>query len=287
MEYVQTALNSFEVGQIILFGIILLRVTIITMLLPFLGHNAIPVRIKISFAFLVSIIIYPLMAAHTTPHDMLWAISPLGLSLGLMQEVILGISIAIFAQLVFFAIHFAGQLISFSLGISMANVIDPVQSSHVAIIGQLITYSAIMLWIIVGGHHVMIYALFQSFTIFPPGPDFAAFSYRSIIDHGGELFVIGFQIAAPVILLLLFLYSSLGLVAKAVPRVQVFFVAMPGNLAFGFMMLAVSIPVILEVCNYYFGYSFTGLAAFFKIAPEALVPHNLLQPHLITPDLVD
>lgn len=235
----------FDIQHIIVGSLVLLRVGTMMILLPVLGHQLIPMQVKIGLIVLVSLLIFPVVQDQvaTIPID------PIIFATIAMQEMLIAAAIALFAQLIFAAAQFAGQLMSFQMGMTVANVFDPVTHSQQSVISQLTITLAMLLWLIVGAHHMFIHTLIDSFSQFPINHTWSFPALLELTDAMSMMFVLSLKLAAPIMILLTFVYIALGLVSRAVPQIQVFFVSFPLTIGLGLLTLALGMPGIIYLMS--------------------------------------
>ena len=90
----------------------------------------------------------------------------------------------------------------------------------------------------INGHHLIIEALNQSLRIVPLGLVYYNGNFVSeIFDRAPEFFTIGVKIAAPIVVPLIMLSVVLGIISRAVPRLEVFFISFPLNILVSFMII--------------------------------------------------
>jgi len=234
-----------DLADIVAGGLILLRVSTMTMFLPVLGHQLVPPQVKIGLMALIAMLMYP-VARPLTP-----AIPPSPVALAVLagQEIILGGMLAMLAQLVFAAVQLAGQLMSYQMGISIANIMDPVSQSQVSLVGQLAVILAMLVWMAAGGHHAFLAAIADSFRVLPIGHPWSGAGWQALNDAAAAMFSLGLRLAAPVLLLLLFTYVALGLLSRAVPQIQIFFVSFPLTIGLGLFAFALALPAFLHLAH--------------------------------------
>jgi len=235
----------FDVQHIIVASLVMLRVGTMLILLPVLGHQLIPTQVKIGFIVMISLLIFPIVQDQvpTIP------INPIVFAIIAMQEMLIAGALALFAQLIFASAQFAGQLMSFQMGMTVANVFDPVTRSQQSVISQLTITLAMLLWLVVGAHHMFIHALIDSFTLFPINHPWSFPAFLELTDAAALMFVLALKIAAPIMLLLTFVFIALGLVSRAVPQIQVFFVSFPLTIGLGLLTMALGMPGIIYLMN--------------------------------------
>ena len=232
--------------------LVLLRVSTLIILMPVLGHRIVPVSVKVGLIGLISILIYPLVKPSLPQIPL----SPELLLVLAGQEILIAGMLAILAQLIFSAAQFAGQVMSYQMGLAIANVFDPATSAQIAVVGQFATVLAMMVWLAAGAHNAFLMSLVDSFHLLPIGQPWQINGWNILNDAAANMFVLALRMVAPMMLLLFFLYVALGLLSRAVPQIQVFFVSFPLTVALGFLAFALAIPAIVSLMHD----SFTGLS---------------------------
>ncbi|MDX8403358.1 MAG: flagellar biosynthetic protein FliR [Mariprofundaceae bacterium] len=225
--------------------LIFLRVSTMMILLPVLGHNLVPNPVKAGLIALLTILLYPVVAAKVP------AIPPEPLILILfgLQEILVAGILAMLGQLIFSAVQFSGQVMSYQMGMAIANVFDPATSAQGAVIAQLASVLAVLMWLAVGAHHTFILALVESFTLLPIGSPWSFSGWEVLNDATAQMFVLALRLVAPVLLLLFFVYVALGLISRAVPQIQVFFVSFPLTVGLGLLTFALALPAYMSLVH--------------------------------------
>jgi flagellar biosynthetic protein FliR len=127
-------------------------------------------------------------------------------------------------------------------GLSFAQTMDPTQGSQGAIVSSFLSLLGIVLIFATGLHLQLIGALYDSYSLFPPGApppfeDFADLATRTIAGS----FALGIQMAAPFIVFGLTFYVGLGILQRLIPQVQIFFISMPLQVTLALMLFAVAL----------------------------------------------
>ncbi len=242
----------FDVQHIIIAILVLLRISALIILLPALGHQLIPSQVKIGLIVLLTVLIYPLVEAQVSTITL----EPITFAVIAIQEILIAAALALFAQLIFTAAQFAGQMMSFQMGLTVANIFDPATHSQQSILSQLAMTLAMLIWLASGAHHMFLHALIDSFTLFPINHSWSFPALMQLSDAAAAMFVLALKLAAPIMLLLTFIYIALGLVARAVPQIQVFFISFPLTVGLGLMAFALSLPTFV----YLMSEAFTSLS---------------------------
>ncbi len=209
------------------------------MSIPVFDSKSVPLFFKIALAFTTSMVLFPLL--DLTPLPVLNNLFALGVSAA--GEILLGLVIGFSVKLIFAGVQLAGQLAGYQMGMALANVMDPSASQQVPLLAQFNNLIALLIFITINAHYWFIRALAQSFKMVPPlEVNFSGSLMEHLIKMSGNMFVIGIQIGAPVIAALLITSVAFGLIARTVPQMNVFIVAMPLKIGVGLLFLGFSLP---------------------------------------------
>ncbi|HKI99657.1 MAG TPA: flagellar biosynthetic protein FliR [bacterium] len=239
-------LLAFEPAQFLGFVIILGRISGLIVSAPVLGDRTIPVQVKAGFAFILSLIFYPIVAAPQVGSDP----NIVSVVLITISEVGVGLLIGFSARLLFTGIAMAGEVIGFQMGIGIANVFDPSSDTQVPLIGQIQLNFTMLLFVILNGHLILIRALVMSYRLIKPGGlRLTEPLFHFLMDLAAKVFVVGLQVGAPLIVAMLAANFSIGLIARSVPQVNVFVVGFPFTIALGLLLLALGFPFFIEAVH--------------------------------------
>ena len=231
------------------FMLVFARVGAMVMVLPALGESNIPVRIKLAIAVLLTLIILPLhRAAYTIDMQ-----SVTSLVILMLHEIIVGIVLGITAQVAMSALQVAGAVIAQQLGLGFVTAVDPTQGQQGVVIGNFLTMLGVTLLFATDSHHLIIAALNDSYSIFSPGDlvpngDVAALVTRAF----AAAFKIGMQLSAPFLVFGLVFNVGLGVLARLMPQMQVYFVGVPLSILTGFLIFAAVLAAMMGTFLDYF-----------------------------------
>ncbi|MFB3925562.1 MAG: flagellar biosynthetic protein FliR [Syntrophales bacterium] len=235
--------------QVETFLLIFIRVSTMIIVIPILGERFVPVRVQAGLSLLVSVLIFPIIQAQTPKLSS----DVLALFLRMGGEVLIGVVIGMTARIIFAGIQLAGQLIGFQMGFSIVNVIDPAYSDQVSIIAEFQYLIALLLFLVLNGHHIFLYAVAESFRILPPLTfHFSGPLMEAILGYVNAMFEIAVKTGAPIIAVLFFLSVGLGLIARTVPQINIFIVGFPLQIAVGLIGIGVTMPLFVNVVEKYF-----------------------------------
>lgn len=161
-----------------------------------------------------------------------------------IKEVLTGLIIGFFINFVFYGISYAGVLIGFDMGLTMASVFNPTMEIENNVIGSIIFYMALLIFILMNGHHYVIESVVYSFKLIPLGKyPITEQLYKMLILHSGSVFIIAVKIAAPVMVSFFLVNIAEGITSRVVPQMQVFFVTQPLRIVLGFFIIMTVIPI--------------------------------------------
>lgn len=165
----------------------------------------------------------------------------------------IGVMIGFIGRLIFDGIQLAGQLIGFQMGFAIVNVIDPVNNEQVSIIAQFQYLIAMLVFLILNGHHIFLYSIAESFRIIPPlGFHFSGELIQVIVVFVKNMLEVAIKTGAPIIAVLLFTSVGMGLIARTVPQINIFIVGFPLQIAIGLISVGITLPVFFRVLGSYF-----------------------------------
>jgi flagellar biosynthetic protein FliR len=231
------------------FMLVFARVGAMVMLLPGFGENNIPVRIKLGIALLLTLIILPLH--RTAYHVDLTSMSALGVLM--VHEIVIGIVLGATARVTLSALAVAGSVIAQQLGLGFVTAVDPTQGQQGVLIGNFLSVLGMTLLFATDMHHLVIAALNESYRIFSPGDvmpsgDVAALATRAF----ATAFKIGLQLSAPFLVFGIVFNVGLGVLARLMPAMQVYFVGVPLSILVGFIIFALVLAGMMGTYLDYF-----------------------------------
>lgn len=228
------------------FLICLARVLAIFSALPIFQGRQIPPQIRIGIGFGTTLVLFPLMAPYTPP----FALDLLEFALIILNEVLIGVLLALAARLVFTSISFAYTVIGFQMGFAAANIFDPQTTQQLSLMSQFANVIAILIFLSLNIHHLFFHIMVDSYRIFPPGMiNLSGDAIPMVLGMTAQMFVLAVQISAPVLALLLTSNMVLGLLARVFPQLNVFMLSFPINIALALVIIGLTLhimPIIIS-----------------------------------------
>jgi flagellar biosynthetic protein FliR len=237
-------LLNFAWKDILSFLLIFVRVGVVFSQIPLFSAELIPRRITAIVAFFLSLVMLPVVPPSLVDMSNLNVLTLLVL---LFHELLVGLTLALSVSLIFAGVQIAGELVGFQMGLAIVNVVDPVTGVDAPITANLLYIFAFLLFLSLGGHHMLINAMVESFTLVPiqsslPGQAFLS----GVLAYAAQTFVIGIKVSAPVIGVLLLINISFAITARAIPQMNVFMMSFPLTIAVGLFFLLVVLKMMPE-----------------------------------------
>lgn len=220
----------------------LLRISSMFVAIPVFSSRFIPSQIIVGAALAITFFTIPLLPKQPA----IEVLSHEGLMTG-VQQILIGLIMGFVLQLVFSAVIFAGQAIAYSMGLGFASMVDPATGVSVPVISQFYLVLSTLLFLVLGGHLVLIEMLIESFQTLPIGIEGIERSdLWSVIAWSSRLFAAGLLMALPAMTALLMVNIAFGVVTKAAPQLNIFAVGFPITLVLGALLMWVTVPSVMN-----------------------------------------
>ncbi len=232
------------------FFLILIRISVILLMFPFFSSRVIPVLAKAGLVLIITIILFSVIDNKVVEFpDTLC-----GMVQMITAELIIGMILGLLVQIVFEGIRMMGQLVGFQTGFAITNILDPQSGIQVSILSNMAYLVAMVIFLILNGHHILLNAIRESFEIINVGSlSLDRRIFQEIINASGDMFVIAIKIGAPAIAALLFTKVVFGLITKLIPQMNIMIVAFPVQIVIGLIFFGVCLNVIFRFMERYLG----------------------------------
>ncbi len=238
-------------GIILTYLLVFSRVGAMVMLMPAIGDMGVPARVRLLLALAIAFALtpqvqsyYPAAAPQTT----------VALVIMIAAEVTAGVLVGAMARIIMSALQVAGYLIATQTGLAYAQTLDPTQNTQGAVLGNFMTILGTVLIFATDLHHLAIGAIAGSYRLLPPGGALpTADMAQLVITMVSSSFALGFQLAAPFLVFGFAMYAGLGVLARLMPQLQIFFVAVPINIVCGFLLMLALLGSLMSVFLNYYG----------------------------------
>lgn len=227
--------------QVFAAGVIFARLGAIVMLIPGIGETFVPVRIRLSFALALALVLFPVIggAVPALPATVS------GVAGAVIKESLIGMMIGAILRFFMSSLASAGEIMSIQSSLSFAQTTNPTQAQPTASLATFLGLLGIVLIMATNLHHMFLSAIVRSYTLFPFTKDIALRDATTLaIQTVSKSFALGLQLAAPVVAFSLVFNIATGLVGRVMPAFQIYFVASPLMVLFALSILALSLGVI-------------------------------------------
>lgn len=214
------------------------RLGAMAMLLPAIGEEQAPARVRLIFALLLSAVVYPAVFVSLPPVPDNTA----GMLAMLMQEVLTGLMLGGAVRILMQALHVAGTIVATQTGFAAAVQFDPSMGGQVTVITKFLGTFGVVIIFASGLHHLLIGGMVKSYALFKPGSALMTSDMADmVVSLVAQSFFLGIQMAAPFLAFGIIFNVGLGLMSRLTPQIQVFFVAQPLSLMVGIALLMASL----------------------------------------------
>lgn len=231
-------LSEFLTLNVFAFLLVFARLGAALTVMPGFGEVTISPRVRLVFALALSVVMLPIVGAALPGIPA----SPISLLLLLGGEVFIGLVIGLSARIMLAALQVAGTVIAYHTGMAAATLFDPAQGQQGAIMGAFLTTLGVTLLFLTGMHHVVLMGLADSYSVFQPG---VGVPFGDIAEIAAKLvaqsFRLGMTIAMPVVVVTMLIYVAMGLIARLMPQIHVFFLALPVQIGIGISVMALTL----------------------------------------------
>ena len=224
------------------FGVLLVRIGMLVATAPLLGSTWAPMQVKVGLTAILAVVLMPFVTLPTLA-------TPAALTVVVAHEAMVGLALSFSVRILLAAAELGGYMVGFQLGFGYAAVIDPQSGVRNNLLAVL--YGSLTAWVLLGTnlHHQIIRLLAATYVSVPVAATLAV--SQSVVDTVvrmlGLIFTIGAQLAAPIVLVLLFVELVMGLISRAAPSLNLMVIGAPLRLLVGLASLGVAIQVVPSV----------------------------------------
>jgi flagellar biosynthetic protein FliR len=218
------------------------RIGTMVMLLPGVGEQNLPSRVRLTIALVLTAVLLP---AHQKAYSVdLTALGPVLVML--FQEIIIGAVLGLTARLAISALQIAGSVVAQQMGLGFVTAIDPTQGQQGMLVGNFLTLLGITLVFATDLHYLVIEALNDSYTLFEPGEmPLVGDVAQHVTAIVATAFRIGIQLSAPFLVFGLLFNLGLGVLSRLMPQMQVFFIGLPLSIMLGMLLLLLVVGAMM------------------------------------------
>ena len=219
------------------------RVAAFISVAPIFGWRSLPTISRAGIALLLTV--FFAMISPPGPD-----LSHVGLLMGgilLAHEILTGLALGLAIDLVYSAAKQAGALISVQMGLSEADIYDPISGEGAEAMSLLFDMSFALLFLAGGGHHLLLRSVMHSYDVFPmaQGPSLAVMA-DAMVGAGSTMLLFALKLAAPVVAAFVVLSTVLAILARVLPEMNILFTSLPLRVGMGLLLAAAILPTLDE-----------------------------------------
>jgi flagellar biosynthesis protein FliR len=188
---------------------------------PFLSSGSIPVQVKAGLTVALTALLYPVYGAVQLDTGALGWVQMFG------GEVVVGLLLGLTLQFILEAAQMAGQILGVQAGFSLVSILDPQTQADTPVTSTFIQLVTLLIFLELNVHHWLLRALAASFIYLPPG--FVILHLKvttGLLQAAGAVWLVGLQIAAPVVVATMLIDVTLGFLAKSSPQIPILFLGL-------------------------------------------------------------
>lgn len=256
------SLSSTEINAwIVAFFFPLARILALLVAAPPFNNAGLSTRVRLILGLTIALAITPALPP-TPPMD---PASGHGLLI-LAQQMLIGFAMGFSLRLVFSAVDMAGNMIGTQMGLGFATAYDPQSASQTAVISEFLGMLALLVFLAINGHLMVITTLVESFTVLPIGFGVVnSGSWLNIANAGGIVFSSGLLLALPIVVALLITNIALGVLGRVAPQLNLMAIGFPVTIVLGFVALIVSMSYLSTPLQQLFEFGLRSMMGYFVI----------------------
>jgi len=255
------SLTSAEINAwIVAFFFPLARILALLVTAPPFNNDGLSTQVRLLLGLAIAMAVVPALP----PIPAMDPASGPGLLI-LAQQMIIGIAMGFSLRLVFSAIDMAGTMISNQMGLGFATAYDPQSASQTSVISEFLGMLALLTFMSISGHLMVIATLVQSFSALPIGGVLENGSWQNIANAGGLIFSSGVLLSLPIVVALLITNIALGVLGRVAPQLNLMAIGFPITIVLGFAALAVSMSYLSSPLQQLFEFGLRSMMGYFVI----------------------
>ena len=256
------SLTTAEINAwVVAFFFPLVRILALLVSAPPFNNDGLSTQLRLLLGLAIAMAITP--ALPTIPE--MDPASGMGLLI-LTQQIIIGLAMGFALRLVFSAVDMAGTMISNQMGLGFATAYDPESASQTSVISEFLGMLALLIFMSINGHLMVIATLVQSFTVLPIGSgSLENGTWLNMANAGGIIFSSGVLLSLPVVVALLITNIALGVLGRVAPQLNLMAIGFPITIILGFSTLLVSLSYLSMPLQELFEFGLRSMMGFFVI----------------------
>lgn len=256
------SLNDFLVSGVFTFILVFVRFGTAFMIMPGIGDSFVSARVRLLMALAITFALFPVLQPLMPNAGM----STFALLTLIIMEFIIGLFFGTVARIFMTALDTAGMVISIQSGLGNAQLFNPNLATQGSLMGAFMSVTGVVLLFATNLHHLLIMGVFESYQLFPVGAIPDTGSMADMMTRAVQAsFTIGVKMAAPFIVITLLIYTGMGVLARLMPQVQVFLIALPIQILLALIMLTL---ILAAAFSFWLGQFEQGMIFFLSVGDQ-------------------
>ncbi len=233
-------MTNILIADFIILLFVFMRIVGLIFSAPIFAHNSVPVLAKIFLALIIAYITFLTIDKSKINAD----INLITLIIYSIRELITGLIMGYVVNFVFWGVSYAGTYIGFDMGLMLAEIMNPMEEIQNNLIGEILYYTTILIFLLINGHHYVISGIVASFDVIPIGKYVISSSvYQLLIKYSFVVFIVAIKIASPIIVSFFLIHIAESIIARVIPQIQIIFVTQPLKSGIGILLLISLVPL--------------------------------------------
>ncbi len=256
------SLTSSEINAwIVAFFFPLARILAVLASAPPFNNAALNMQVRLLVGIAIAIAITPVLP----PMPSVEPASGLGLLI-IAEQMIIGFAMGFSMRLIFSAVDLAGTMVSTQMGLGFATAYDPQNTSQTPVVSEFFGMLALLMFMAINGHLMVLATLTQSFTALPIGGGaLGSASWLNVANAGAVIFSSGLLLALPIVVTLLITNVALGVLGRVAPQLNLMAIGFPITLVLGLLAIFASMSYIAAPLQQMFEYGLRAMLGYFVV----------------------
>jgi flagellar biosynthetic protein FliR len=209
------------------------RVAALVMTAPVFGSRAVPFKLRVGLAVVLTLTAYPLIDSSSIDASVSGQIAT-----AFFSEAIIGSLLGLGVMIMFSAAQVAGTVISQMAGIQLSNTLDPQTGETASPVSQMFGVLSLAAFALVGGPELVVSATLDTFVHLPLGTSLETASVVGLVTELlQQSFILTLRGVAPAVAALMISTLVIGLIGRTYPQMNLLGMGLSSNLIV--MLLAI------------------------------------------------
>lgn len=234
--------SSMTEAQILLFALVLLRMIAFVISSAIFGSPSISTPIKVLLSIAISVVLFPTVRTAGVDYTLV-SNEIIGLA---AREIIIGLSLGFLTRLFFFAVTMTGDLVAISVGLSSAQLYNPMMGTHGNTVDQFYSTIGTLIFLAINGHHMLLGGIAQSYELVPVSSlSLKVGAFAEMAVYGQTVMIMAIKMCAPVLVTIFLANLAMGILGRAVPQINVLVTSMPVTIMLGMAVVFLCLPLLV------------------------------------------